>query len=91
MPKMKAVANIQNLRSEKGKSIIVRNLHRILDICIIDIDTDNGLLCFLYPSPPSFKKVREELERIGFPMVSCKFPKPPVETYGDNDLTFPMI
>lgn len=88
---MKAMANVQNLCSENGKSIIVRNLHRILDICIIDIDAENGLLYFLYPCPLSLKKVREELERIGFPMVSCKFPKPPVETYGDNALTFPML
>ncbi len=67
---MKAIANIRNLESEKGKNTILRNLGRILDICIIDIDIDNGLLFFLYANPLAFEKVKQELFRIGYPLQS---------------------
>ena len=54
------------------KNIVLRNLSRIMDIKIIDIDIEKGLLFFLYASPLTFQKVRQELLRIGHPMQSYK-------------------
>ena len=69
---MKAVAQIKNLNGYEEKNILLRNLSRIMDIKIIDIDIEKGLLFFLYASPLTFQKVRQELLRIGHPMQSYK-------------------
>lgn len=69
---MKAVAQIKNLNGYEEKNIVLRNLSRIMDIKIIDIDIEKGLLFFLYASPLTFQKVRQELLRIGHPMQSYK-------------------
>lgn len=50
----------------------LRNLSRIMDIRIIDID--RGLLLFLYTGPLALQQVRRELSRLGYPIQSCKFP-----------------
>lgn len=88
---MKAIANLQNLRSEKGKIIIIRNLHRILDIRILDIDVENGILFFVYACPLSLQKVRQELERVGFPISSCKFPTARNANYGKDSMASALI
>ncbi len=70
---MKAVLQLKNLNCSEGKGIILRNLSRIMDIRIIDIDVDRGLL-FLYAGPLALQQVRRELSRLGYPIQSCKFP-----------------
>jgi hypothetical protein len=70
---MRVVAELKNLESEAGKHIIVRNLHRILDIRILDIDVQNGRLIFLYARPIALEMVRRELLRLGYPVQSYKF------------------
>lgn len=70
---MRAVAELKNLKSDEGKHTIVRNLCRILDIRILDIDVENGKLIFLYANPAALQKVRQELARLGYPVQSCKF------------------
>jgi len=68
---MKALAILKNLDSESCKPVIVRNLNRILDIRIIDIDVDNGMLHFLYNGQSAFESVKKELRRIGYPIQQC--------------------
>ena len=68
---MKALATLKNLNSESCKPIIVRNLNRILDIRVIDIDIKNGILHFLYTGRKGFENVKRELARIGYPVQHC--------------------
>ena len=72
---MKAVTNLKNLECKEGKNKIVRNLSRILDIRIIDIDVENKILVFAYANPPALQKVKQELFRIGYPMQSSNYPR----------------
>ncbi len=69
-----AVAQIKNLNGNKDKNIVFRNLSRIMDIKIIDIDIENGTLFFHYASLLALQKVKQELLRIGHPMQSYKCP-----------------
>ena len=69
---MRALAKLQNLKSDECKRTIIRNLSKILDIRIIDIDVENKMIFFLYESPISFEKVKQELWRIGYPMQNYK-------------------
>ena len=68
---MKALAILKNLDSESCKPVIVRNLNRILDIRIIDIDVNNGMLHFLYNGQSAFESEKKELRRIGYPIQQC--------------------
>ena len=89
---MKAVAEIGNLKCHNGKHTIVRNLKQILDIRIVDIDLENGLLIFFYDDPLTLQKVRQELRRIGYPMKSCTCTgKRQAKRYQDNDIDFKNI
>ncbi|HZJ19259.1 MAG TPA: hypothetical protein VFD35_02760 [Pricia sp.] len=65
---MKASVTLKNVNSTLCKSIIVRNLSRILDIRIIDIDIENGMLHFLCNGQKAFEQVKRELGRIGYPI-----------------------
>lgn len=65
---MRADALIQNMKSDACKAMIVRNLNRILDVRIIEIDMEEHLLCFVYKTQRAFEDVRKELLRIGYPM-----------------------
>ena len=69
---MKAVAKLKNLESESCKNTIIRNLHRILDIRIINIDVEKRTMSFLYANPMSFQQVKKELQRIGYPISEVK-------------------
>ena len=66
---MKAVAKLKNLESQFCKNTIMRNLHRILDIRIIDINVEKSTILFLYANQISFQQVCQELERIGYPII----------------------
>ena len=65
---MKAIAQIEKLNSEKSRHTIVRNLSRIMDIRVLDIDLENKTLSFLYDSITAIDKVKQELGRIGYPL-----------------------
>ncbi|NNE75470.1 MAG: hypothetical protein HKN31_00150 [Pricia sp.] len=68
---MKAHATLKNVDSDACKPIILRNLSRILDIRIIDIDTENGILHFFYYGRKALEQVKNELGRIGYPVQNC--------------------
>lgn len=72
---MRAVALIKKLNSDTCKHKIVRNLSRIMDIRILDIDIENRSLSFLYQNSTAFEKVKRELYRIGFPISQCTYQK----------------
>tara|TARA_R110002033_G_scaffold166331_1_gene204904 strand:- start:128839 stop:129147 length:309 start_codon:yes stop_codon:yes gene_type:complete len=65
---MKVLATLKNLDSDSCKNLIVRNLSRILDIRIIDVDVDNGVIGLVYNAQESFEQVKRELIRIGHPI-----------------------
>ncbi len=73
---MKATAEIKNLHNDKGKHTILRNLHRILDIRILDIDVKDGSIHFLYATPYALQQVKRELFRIGYPILSFQYQEP---------------
>jgi hypothetical protein len=70
---MKAIAKIGNLISNNDKLTILRNLRRIMDIRVIDLEVDTGRLIFLYYSPIALEQVKQELWRIGYPIRHFKF------------------
>jgi hypothetical protein len=65
---MKVLATLKNVDSTSCKRVIIRNLSRILDIKIIDIDVEQGVISFMYSAQDSFNQVKRELLRLGFPM-----------------------
>ncbi|MEK6152226.1 hypothetical protein WIW50_03160 [Flavobacteriaceae bacterium 3-367] len=69
---MRALAKIQHLRSDACKQKIIRNLSRLMDIRIIDIDVDNQMIFFLFEGPLAFHRVKQELWRIGYPITKYK-------------------
>ncbi|MEQ8218350.1 MAG: hypothetical protein RH981_08950 [Arenibacter sp.] len=70
---MKAIAKISNLISNNDKVMILRNLSRIMDIRVIDLEVDTGRLIFLYYSPIALEQVKQELWRIGYPIRHFRF------------------
>ncbi|CAM4267835.1 hypothetical protein [Zobellia nedashkovskayae] len=67
---MKALATLKNLDSNASKDVVVRNLSRILNIRIIDVDIEQGVIGFLYNNQKAFDQVKKELNRIGHPIQS---------------------
>lgn len=65
---MKAKLELDNLNSESGKFKILRNLCRILDIRIINIDVRKNILSFAYQNQSAFDQVKDELRRLGYPV-----------------------
>ena len=70
---MKAIAKIGNLISINDKIVILRNLGRIMDIRVINLEVDTGRLIFQYYSPIALEQVKQELWRIGYPIRHFKF------------------
>lgn len=68
---MRATGEIQGLSSNECKHIIVRNLSKILDIRIVDIDLESKTISFVYETLTAFEKVKMELRRIGYPILNC--------------------
>lgn len=74
---MKAQATLKNMSSTDCSRIILRNLARIMELRVINLDTETHLLTFLYSDPRVIQKVRQELRRIGFPVCSLNREQPP--------------
>ena len=78
---MKAIAQIEKLNSDRCKHIIVRNLSRIMDIRILDIDLEKKTISFVYESVVAIDKVKRELWRIGYPLNRLIKKEPQNELY----------
>ena len=77
---------MKDLTSETCKRTIIRNLSRILDIRILDIDTESRTLTFLYENIMAFEKAKRELHHIGFPIAQCTYqePKKAIKIFQDS-------
>ena len=65
---MKTKVLLKNLSTENDKTTILRNLGKIMDVRVVELDIDKQLLCFLCRNDQSFEEVKHELSRIGFPI-----------------------
>lgn len=70
---MRVVAQLKDLNSDTCKRIIVRNLSRIMDIRILDIDTESRTLSFLYENITAYEKAKRELYSIGYPILKYTY------------------
>lgn len=73
---MNAIATIDNLNSSDSQSCIVRNLSRILDLRILDIDIKNKTIHLIFDSVTAFELARRELLSIGYPISKHSYPEP---------------
>ncbi|MEO9892335.1 hypothetical protein [Aurantibacter sp.] len=69
---MRKSATLKNFSTSEGKQIISRNLSRIKDIVILDMDIKNSTITFLYASKIALARVESELKCLGFPISSLK-------------------
>lgn len=81
---MKAVVNIKNLHCDEGKRVILRNLSRIMDVRVIDVDVTNAILRFLYINPVSLIKVKQELSRLGYPIQNRRMDSYPPNIFSSE-------
>jgi len=65
---MRTFATLKNFTTLEGRDIIVRNLNRILDIVILDMDIENSTITLLHTGRTALEKAKRELRCIGFPM-----------------------
>jgi hypothetical protein len=63
---MTTLLKVDQLISEESKNIIARNLSRILDLRILDIDTINKTISLVYNNPFVLDKAKKELGRVGY-------------------------
>lgn len=63
---MTTLLKVEQLISEESKNIISRNLSRILDLRILDIDVINKTIALVYNNPYVLDKAKKELERVGY-------------------------
>lgn len=73
---MRAIAEIDNLKSTDSKNCIVRNLSRILDLRVADIDLDTKTIHLVYNSILALERAKRELFSIGYPISKCKYQTP---------------
>tara|TARA_R110001606_G_scaffold88998_1_gene200213 strand:- start:809 stop:1024 length:216 start_codon:yes stop_codon:yes gene_type:complete len=63
---MTTLLKVEQLISEESKNIIFRNLSRILDLRIVDIDIINKTIALVYNNPYVLDKAKKELGRVGY-------------------------
>ncbi|MCM4153474.1 hypothetical protein DHD05_17915 [Arenibacter sp. N53] len=63
---MTTLIKVEQFISEENKSIITRNLSRILDLRILDIDIINKTISLVYNNPFVLDKAKKELGRVGY-------------------------
>ena len=69
---MRTFATLKNFNSSEGKIIVRRNLNRILDIAVLDMDVENSTITFLHASKEALNRVKRELSCIGFPILQLQ-------------------
>ncbi|MCM4168079.1 hypothetical protein KCTC52924_03631 [Arenibacter antarcticus] len=69
---MKAKAILKNLNGNDDKDIIIRNLSRIMNLRVTNVNIKKKTIYFLYSTSIVFEQARRELWRIGYPVESCK-------------------
>ena len=62
---MEAMIQIERKGAPRNKHIITRNLSRIMDIRILDVDLKSGKILLLYNDPKALDMAYRELMRIG--------------------------
>ncbi len=66
---MRVNLKIQNLQSDECQRVIERNLSRILDMRIVNVDLRKRVISIIYDSPEVLDKIVRELWSIGFPTL----------------------
>ena len=69
---MRAFATLKNFTSPGSKNIIERNLNRILDIVILDMDIEHSTITLLHASKKALDSAKRELYCLGFPIMSLQ-------------------
>ena len=69
---MKTLATLKNFKSKKAKNRIVRNLNRIMDIVVLDLDIEHSTITILHTSKSAWEKAKRELTCIGFPIIELQ-------------------
>lgn len=65
---MRTQAFLKNITAEQSKHIVMRNLARIMDTRVVDLDIRTGLLTILCSGQGALRKVERELQRLGYPV-----------------------
>lgn len=65
---MRTLATLKNFTTPECRDIVVRNLNRILDLVILDMDIENSTITFLHAGKTALEKAKKELRCIGFPV-----------------------
>lgn len=60
--------NDNDLNSNSCKGRICRNLSRIMDIKVVDVNVKERMISLIYENPKVLPKVKDELRRIGYPV-----------------------
>ncbi|MGI9552853.1 MAG: hypothetical protein ACR2MT_16735 [Aurantibacter sp.] len=69
---MRTFATLKNFTTPEGRDKVIRNLNRILDIVILDIDIENSTITFLHAGQTALEKARRELNCLGFPIQNLQ-------------------
>lgn len=73
---MRTIAKVQDSKKEISQNLILRNISRILDVRILNIDMENRTVTFVYDSVVALEKAKRELRRIGYPILHCEARSP---------------
>lgn len=70
---MQVLMKINNLKANDlntdwYKCKICRNLARIMDVKVVEVNIDKKTISFIYENPKAFVMVIDELRRIGYPV-----------------------
>lgn len=79
---MQASVTLSN--SDLRKNLITRNLSRVLDIRILDIDLENRILHLRYNNQKALDQVKNELLRIGYQISKYSYEEPHIDTHTAN-------
>ncbi len=79
---MQASVTLSN--SDQRENIIVRNLSRVLDIRIMDIDLENRILHFRYNNQKALIQVKKEVFRLGYQVSNYTYEEPHNPIYANS-------
>ncbi|MRI00731.1 hypothetical protein GH721_09355 [Kriegella sp. EG-1] len=69
---MRKLATLKNFKTAEGRKIISRNLPRIKDIVILDMDVENSTITFLHANKAALERVKSDLKCLGFPICDLQ-------------------